>query len=58
MKHDKFLKQILLAYPNEEEIHSILNKFEEEVKESFVIELLIEKRNNKINQRMVENNEY
>ena len=56
MKHDKFLKQILSAYPNEKEICSILNKFEEEIKENFVIELLIEKRNNKINQKMIEDN--
>lgn len=56
MKYDKFLKQILSAYPDEKEIYSILNQFEEEIKENFVIELLIEKRNNKINQKMMENN--
>ena len=52
------IKQILEVYPDEDKIKVVLEEFENSIKENFVIELLIEKRNNKINQKMIEGNNH
>lgn len=58
MMKSEVIKQILEVYPDEDKIKVVLEEFENSIKENFVIELLIEKRNNKINQKMIEGNNH